>query len=218
MKKAFLKNTVQFALVIGLVAVAVALTGCQTPTASNDIKFTAPPADADMPSTVGTADEAMRFAKDDLVIVNFSGQQDLQPHEERIKEDGTITLQYINSIKAEGKTTGELQREIHDAYVPTFYKRLTVTVKTDRQIYYVQGEVRQSGRQEYLGPTTVLKAIASAGDFTQFASRKRVRLNRKDGSWVIVDCVKAAQNPALDLPVFPGDKIDVPVRSAFETW
>jgi protein involved in polysaccharide export with SLBB domain len=218
MKKAFLNNTVQFALGIGLFAVAVALTGCQTPTVSNDIKFTAPPSDAEMPSAVGTADEAMRFSKDDLVIVNFSGQQDLQPHEERIKEDGTITLQYINSIKAEGKTTGELQREIHDAYVPTFYKRLTVTVKTDRQIYYVQGQVRVSGRQEYLGPTTVLKAIASAGDFNDFASRKKVRLNRKDGSWVIVDCVKAAQNPALDLPVFPGDKIDVPVRSAFETW
>lgn len=216
MKKAFLKNTVQVALVAGLLTVVVALTGCQTQKSSNDIKFT--PVEKIDEEMTSVADEAMRFAKDDLVIVNFSGQQDLQPHEERIKEDGTITLQYINSIKAEGKTTGELQREIHNAYVPTFYKRLTVTVKTDRQIYYVQGQVRVSGRQEYLGPTTVLKAIASAGDFNDFASRKRVRLNRKDGTWVIVDCVKAAQNPALDLPVFPGDKIDVPVRKALETW
>jgi protein involved in polysaccharide export with SLBB domain len=216
MKKAFLKNTVQVALGIGLLAVAAALTGCQAPTASNNIEFT-PLEKIEEGLAIG-ADEAMRFAKDDLVIITFSGQQDLQPHEERIKEDGTITLQYINSIKAEGKTTGELQREIHNAYVPTFYKRLTVTVKTDRQIYYVQGQVRQSGRQEYLGPTTVLKAIASAGDFTDFASRRKVRLNRKDGSWQIVDCIKAAQNPALDLPVFPGDKIDVPQRGPFETW
>jgi protein involved in polysaccharide export with SLBB domain len=213
MKKSFLKNTVQFALGIGLVAVAVAFTGCQTPTSSNDIKFTTVD-DPDAPTMM--ADQAMTFAKDDLVIITFSGQQDLQPHEERIKEDGTITLQYIGSIKAEGKTTGELQREIHDAYVPTYYKRLTPTVKTDRQIYYVQGQVRQSGRQEYLGPTTVLKAIASAGDFTDFASRKRVRLNRKDGSWQIIDCNKAAEDPSLDLPVFPGDKIDVPARRPFE--
>ena len=140
MKKAFLKNTVQFALGIGLLAVAVALTGCQTPPPDNDIKFT--PVEKIDEEMTGNADEAMRFAKDDLVIVTFSGQQDLQPHEERIKEDGTITLQYINSIKAEGKTTGELQREIHNAYVPTFYKRLTVTVKTERQSYYVQGQVR----------------------------------------------------------------------------
>jgi protein involved in polysaccharide export with SLBB domain len=216
MKKAFLKNTVQFALGIGLLAVAVALTGCQTPPPDNDIKFT--PVEKIDEEMTGNADEAMRFAKDDLVIVTFSGQQDLQPHEERIKEDGTITLQYINSIKAEGKTTGELQREIHNAYVPTFYKRLTVTVKTERQSYYVQGQVRQSGPKEYLGTTTVLKAIATAGDFTDFASRKKVRLTRKDGTWQIVDCVKASENPALDILVFPGDKIDVPQRGPFEPW
>ena len=218
MNKAFLKNTVRLGIGIGLVVVAAALTGCQMPTVSNDIKFTTPPADADKPLAVGNADEAMRFAKDDLVIVTFSGQQDLQTHEERIKEDGTITLQFINSIKAEGKTTGELQREIHKAYVPTFYKRLTVTVKTDRQSYYVQGQVRQSGPKEYLGTTTVLKAIATAGDFTDFASRKKVRLTRKDGTWHIVDCVKASQNSALDILVFPGDKIDVPQRGPFEAW
>ena len=216
MNKAFLKNTVQFALGIGLLAVAVALTGCQTPPPDNDIKFT--PVEKIDEEMTGNADEAMRFAKDDLVIVTFSGQQDLQPHEERIKEDGTITLQYINSIKAEGKTTGELQREIHNAYVPTFYKRLTVTVKTERQSYYVQGQVRQSGPKEYLGTTTVLKAIATAGDFTDFASRKKVRLTRKDGTWQIVDCVKASENPALDILVFPGDKIDVPQRGPFEPW
>jgi len=218
MKKAFLKNTVQVTLGIGLLVVAAALTGCQTPTASNDIKFTAPPEDADMPTATGYSDETMRFAKGDNVIIIFSGQEDLKPHEETIKEDGTITLEHINSIKAEGKTAGELQREIHDAYVPTFYKRLNVTIKTDRLIYYVQGYVRQSGRQEYIGSTTVLKAIASAGDFNEFANRKKVRVTRKDGTWQIVDCLKAAKNPALDLPVFPGDKIDVPMRGPFDSW
>ena len=218
MKKAFLKNTVQAALGIGLLVAATALTGCQTATSSDGIKFSVVSDAEDMTSAVGAADEAMRFAKDDNVIVIFAGAEDLQPHEERIKEDGTITLQYIKEIKAEGKTTGELQREIHDAYVPTYYKRLTVTVKTDRLLYYVQGYVRQSGRQEYLGPTTVLKAIASAGDFNEFANRKKVRVTRKDGSWQVVDCIKAAKNPSLDIPIFPGDKIDVPLRGPFDPW
>lgn len=217
MKKAFLKNTVQVALGICLLATSAALTGCQT--APTEIPLTEeswlqplPVPAGETPPAEGMPNDPMRFAKDDLVIIMFAGQQDLQPHEERIKEDGMITLQHVGSIKAEGKTTGELQREIHDAYVPTFYKRLTVTVKTDRLIYYVQGQVRQSGRQEYLGLTTVLKAIASAGDFNDFANRKKVRLTRRDGTWLIVDCIKAAQNPALDVPVFPGDKIDVPQR------
>jgi len=72
--------------------------------------------------------------------------------------------------------------------------------------------VRASGRQEYLGPTTVLKAIATAGDFTDFADRKNVILTRADGSQIAVDCIKAATDPALDLPVYPGDKIEVKIR------
>ncbi len=217
MKKAFLKNTVHIALGIVLLAVATALTGCQTP-GPDKIKFSVVAEAEEMTSPAGLADDPMRLAKGDNVIVIFSGQEDLKPHEETIKEDGTITLEHIKSIKAEGKTTGELQREIHDAYVPMFYKRLTVTIKTDRQIYYVQGQVRQSGRQEYLGTTTVLKAIASAGDFTDFAKRRDVVVTRKDGTVLHVNCVKAAKNPALDIPVFPGDKIEVQPRGPFEPW
>ena len=91
MKKAFLKNTVQAALGIGLLVAATALTGCQTATSSDGIKFSVVSDAEDMTSAVGAADEAMRFAKDDNVIVIFAGAEDLQPHEERIKEDGTIT-------------------------------------------------------------------------------------------------------------------------------
>lgn len=221
MKKVTLKKSVQSVLAAALAIAALGLTGCQTGGTNETIKFTnefSPvPEDSGMPS--GSVNDVMRFAKDDLVIVTFVGPENLppiQPHEERIKEDGTITLPLINSIRAEGKTTGELQKDIYNAYVPSYYKRLTVTVKTDRLIYYVQGQVRQSGRQEYLGPTTVLKAIASAGDFTDFAKRSDVVVTRKDGTVIHVDCKKAAKNPALDIPIFPGDKIEVKNRGAFD--
>ncbi len=154
-----------------------------------------------------------RFAVGDLVRVIFSGFiETIQPHEERIKDDGTITLPLIGAIKADGKTPGELQKAITDAYVPDYYKRLTVTVSSDRRVYHVGGQVRGPGRQEYLGTTTVTKAIQSAGDFTDFADRKKVLLTRADGKKYTVNCLKAAKDPALDLPVFPGDKIEVPMR------
>ncbi len=217
MKKAFLKNTLHGALGIGLIIVAAALAGCQTPPKDN-INFSVVSDAEGMTSLARSADEAMRLAKGDNVIVTFAGQEDLRPHEETIKEDGTITLEHIKDIKAEGKTTGELQRDIHNAYVPTFYKRLTVTVKTDRLLCYVLGQVRQPGRQEYLGATTVLKAIASAGDFTDFAKRHDVVVTRKDGTVLHVNCVKAAKEPALDIPIFPGDKIEVKPRGPFDPW
>lgn len=154
-----------------------------------------------------------RFAIGDQVTVKFSGiSEQLSPHEERIKEDGTITLPLIGAVKSVGKTAGELQTEIHNRYVPDYYRRLTVTVTGEQRVYSVGGRVRSPGRQVYIGATTVLKAIQSAGDFDDFAAKTRVEVTRANGAFIVVDCEKAAKNPKLDLPIYPGDKINVPLR------
>jgi protein involved in polysaccharide export with SLBB domain len=62
----------------------------------------------------------------------------------------------------------------------------------------------------YSGPITVTRAIAAAGDFNPFGDRKRVKLFRVNATTAItVNCIKALENPTLDLPVYPGDKIVV---------
>jgi polysaccharide biosynthesis/export protein VpsN len=220
---------------MGLVVVAGWLaTGCQT--ARHDINFSSVPGDestatpdksvsepatnktdvakvSESPSGGPFGLNSDRFAIGDLVRVTFSGVTDpIQPHEERIKDDGSITLPLIGAIKAVGKTPGDVQKAITSAYVPDYYKRLTVTVTSNQRVYYVGGQVRGPGRQEYLGTTTVTKAIQSAGDFTDFADRRKVILTRADGKKFTVNCLKAAKDPALDLAVFPGDKIEVPMR------
>jgi polysaccharide export outer membrane protein len=134
--------------------------------------------------------------------------------EGKIKEDGTITLTLNQTFKADGKTPGDLEREIRTRYVPTVFKYLTVTVKQEGSTlwYYVDGEVKAPNRQLYNTRITVLKAIASASGFTDFANKKNVKLTRADGRTQIVNCVKARENPSLDLEVYPGDKIYVPRR------
>lgn len=196
-----------------LMGLSLALTGCQT--TPDQIRFSQVPFDdgAGASSSTMAAGEAARLAVGDYVKVTLSGIQDPPlPHEEQVKDDGNITLPWIGAIKADGKTLGELQKSIYVKYVPNYYKQLTVTVTSARQVYYVQGQVRYPGRQEYLGQTTVLKAIASAQDFTDFADRAAVVLTRADGTRVTVDCYKAAKDSAYDLPVYPGDKIEVPMR------
>ena len=59
----------------------------------------------------------------------------------------------------------------------------------------MNGEVRAPSRQIYNSRITVLKAIASAGGFTDFANKKKVRLTRVDGRTQTVNCVKALDNP-----------------------
>lgn len=151
---------------------------------------------------------------DSLTITFTDMPSPIPPFEEKIKEDGTITLLQNMSFTAVGKTRGDLEKEIRKAYVPDYFKYMTVTVKQveSTRWYYVDGEVRQPNRYIYTSRITVLKAIASAGGFTDFAKKTKVQLTRVDGRTQIVNCVKALNNPSLDLEVYPGDKIDVPRR------
>jgi polysaccharide export outer membrane protein len=187
----------------GALLAGLLLTGCES---SN------PQAPAGNPagSVPAAVTEAERFGIGDLVIVNFSGvEPEIPAHEQRIKEDGNITLYLIGSIQAAGKTPGELQNEIQKNYVPKYYVHMTVTVRTKERVYYVRGEVKRPDRYIYSGETTVTRAIATAGDFTDYANKRKVKLTRVDGKILKVDCIKAQDDPRLDLPVFPGDQIQV---------
>jgi protein involved in polysaccharide export with SLBB domain len=186
-----------FCLLLG----GVFLAGCST------APRTVPAAGGTQPNA-----EVARFHVGETVSIIFSGIPDpIEPHEETIKEDGNINLSLIGLVKAVGKTAGELQNEIHDLYVPKYYVRLTVVVKPGDLIYYVRGEIKQPGREIYIGETTVTKAITSAGDFTDFASHN-VRLIRANGEVIKVDVDKALEDPELDPKVYPGDQVVVPRR------
>ena len=191
----------------GLLTAGVIFTGCNNLPPKNDSFVSSPPKP--------NADVA-RFRVGDTVVVSFSGAPDQIPdHVEGIKEDGNITLDLIGKISALGKTTGELQNEIQTSYVPQFYRRLTVTVKssTDR-VYYIGGQVARPGVQSYLGETTVSKAIQAAGDFNDFASHTVTLTRVADGKRIQVNVDKVLAGKEVDPLVYPGDQIDVP-RSLF---
>ncbi|HEY1718530.1 MAG TPA: polysaccharide biosynthesis/export family protein [Verrucomicrobiae bacterium] len=205
----------------GLLLAAAMFSGCAS--TSGDPVFSDNPHAAASPasSTPSSEADAAVFRVGETVVITFSGggnvgqdsQTPIMPqHQEPIKEDGTITLDLIGSVKAAGKTPGELQNEIHDLYVPKYYVRLTVTVSSQDRVFYVGGEVVKPGVFQYLGETTVTKAIQSAGDFTDFANRGKVWLIRANGQRIKVNCTKALENPSLDPPVYPGDQIQVPRR------
>ena len=59
---------------------------------------------------------------------------------------------------------------------------------------------------------TVLKAIASAGGVTDFANKRNVKLIHADGRKKSINIKKAIDQPALDLQVYPDDKVIVPRR------
>ena len=149
------------------------------------------------------------------MTVTFSGTPNPPPkHEETVREDGNINPPFLgHSVKAAGKTIGMLQEELQNLYVPAYYSRaLTVTVTIEERWVYVGGEVKSPNRYIYSGEPTTLKAIQTAGDFTDFAKRTKVQITRASGRKETVNCTKAIKNPKLDLPIYPGDQIFVPRR------
>lgn len=200
-------------LIFQILSIGFLFAGCETAYDPGDADVSVGSATASPATGISDAD---RFRMGDLVKVTFSGLADpILPHEERIKDDGNITLSMIGSLKAVGKTPGELQKELYDLYVPKYFKPssgFNLTVQSMERVYYVGGEVRQSGPRLYIGETTVTKAIQAAGDFTDFAKKSKVTLTRADGTSIKVNCSKAIKNPRFDPPVFPGDKIYVPRR------
>jgi len=151
-----------------------------------------------------------------VLLITFSDlpPPPLGPFDQRVKDDGTITLIYNRVFKAVGKRTGDLEKEIRDFYVPAYFINMTPTVRisSETRSFYVTGEVRASGGYPYKSSITVSKAIATAGGFTDFANKRRVKLIRADGRKQTVNCNKVIEHPELDPLVFPDDKIHVPRR------
>jgi polysaccharide export outer membrane protein len=120
-----------------------------------------------------------------------------QPFEQKVKSDGTINLYLIGDVQAAGKTPKELEKIIHDKYVPKYYTRATVTIRQMSRFFYVDGQVKLPGRFPHIGEITVTGAIAAAGGFTDYANKKAIRVIRSDGKVQDLDYNKLIKNPKL---------------------
>jgi polysaccharide export outer membrane protein len=212
---------IKYHTTFALVVAALMLAGCgTTPTDSGESSsagYTGAVTNASQtPDARENAPSPEILQPGDSISVTYSDLPTMtMPWEGEIKPDGTITLLLNQNFKAAGLTRAQLEKEIRDRYVPSFFKQMTVTIKPkqDTRFYYVGGEVRNPGRQVYLSRITILKAIQSAGDFTGFAKQKGVKLTRSGASKpIIVNCVKAREDSKLDVEIYPGDTIHVPRR------
>lgn len=217
-----MSNLLRFALgVVGgavLLASALLLCGCSTATGGGEASTPhyVPPTGASQSAGA----DSLAYSSPDIIRVGDKLTIRLtdipnppDPIDVRVREDGTISLILGVQIQAAGKKAGELETEIHQQYVPKYFQRLTVNVKCEERVFYVDGEVRKPDRYIYTGEMTVLKAISTAGGFTEFAKKNRVEVTRANGGKpLVVDCVKALRNPKLDIPIYPGDRIFVHKR------
>ena len=99
-----------------------------------------------MIKSAGPEPEVLRVG-DSLTVTLTDTPTTIPAFEEKIKEDGTITLTLNKTFKADGKTRGALEKEIRDCYVPDYFKYMTVMVKHDGEHPLVLHEWRGEGAQ-----------------------------------------------------------------------
>lgn len=211
--------TTRLAATLGIVWLGLILTGCQTEpvyapfpeTPANVGVVNNPPSNPPIYNPPAGPSDVLIIG--DVVTINFNSgdTQPLPMHQEAIKDDGRITPPYVGSITASNKSPGALQAELQKLY-NVLYKNMTVTVSSKDRYYYVSGEVKNAGPKLYLGDTDILKAISSASDFTEFAKKTQIRINRANGKTETIDYNRAIENHKENVPIYPGDKVFVPRR------
>jgi protein involved in polysaccharide export with SLBB domain len=206
------KDLLSSVCVLCSLAIVAMLAGCDTnrpPAVSGPTKPPPPPDLRLAPLMIG-----------DRLKVDLQGSVDIYNIEPQdIKEDGTINLPRIGTVAAAGKPPSKLEKEIEAKYVPLWYPHITVTVTPLARYFFVAGQVNGgggSGRILYTSGMTILRGISAAGDFTQFANKRKVQVTRGiDKSIEYENCVDALKHPERDLPVYPGDMIWVGRRGLY---
>ena len=116
----------------------------------------------------------------DIAVWNVAELQKTVP----VRPDGKISLPLVNDVVAAGLTPMELRKQLTEkiaAFVQT--PDVSVVVREIRSLKVsVLGQVRTPGRYDLKGPSTVLDALALAGGFTDFASRRKITVLRQEGS------------------------------------
>lgn len=111
----------------------------------------------------------------DLLNVRVFNQEQMSARS-RVRQDGKISLPFVNDVDASGITTTELARRI-EGRLQTFINKPIVTVSLEEpgliQIS-VLGEIARPGAYRVEPGSRILQVLATAGGLTQFADRDRI--------------------------------------------
>ena len=202
------------AMRVGLLAFALTLcvAGCGT-TGGANAQSGHPPA------VEGNPVDLYRIVPGDVLAIDGGAEQNLSKDSVRVDENGDVNLLYIGKVKAEGKTKGELEDAINGSYRESGqYEDPQVTVTVLTLYYYVDGQIRDPGKKQYVRQITIYRAIVDAGGFTEFAAPSRVSLIRQtpdgEAKVYVINVRKMMRGAPDDVVILPDDIIRVP-KSVF---
>lgn len=145
-----------------------------------------------------------RLSSGDVIRVSVFGEEGLSFEELRLTDAGTFSYPFIGEVRAQGKTTGQIEQVIIDKLKGDYLvdPRVSVSVLTYRE-FFISGEVKTPGGYPFQPGLTLRRAVALAGGLTERASTKRISIIRDH------DITRKSQDASLDTQVMPGDTITI---------
>lgn len=215
-------------LSIPVICIALAVVGCGRPEpiqSSGNLTVVPetgvlPPPDrndliaADRPALIGPLD---------TIEVDVLGIPELR-REMQVDSSGRIAMPLAGTVDARGKTAGELASEIEAALRARYVRepQVTVNIKSSvSQVVTIDGQVVEPGLYPVTNQMTLMRVIASAKGFSEFARQEEVVILRTVGNQRMAGLynVAAIRRGAYDDPaVFANDVIivgDSPQRRLF---
>ena len=168
-------------------------------------------------STLYAANEEYRIGIGDKIEVKII-KPDTLTDTSTVSPSGEISVSYLGSVMAKGKTIGQVQREIQWRLANGYLRYPVVVVnliESNSRNFTVSGEVVKPGSYPLQENTTVLKAISIAGGFTKFGSKSRVKLLRPNTDKPGYQSIKIKLQKAMDgdakedIMLQPGDIVIV---------
>lgn len=136
----------------------------------------------------------------------------------RVSENGMVTLPLLGEIKAEGLNRADLEKKIASMLEKNFLKNAQVTIfikEFQSKKISVMGAVKNPGEHDLIGRQSLLQVISMAGGLSEQASAtviifRQFRSVPSQSLIIKLDDVLLKANPKYNIPIFPGDIINVP--------
>ncbi len=160
-------------------------------------------------------DASYRIAAGDLLNIRVWNQEALTT-QARVREDGRISLLFLDDVEAAGHSPAMLSQQIQTRLKDYInHPVVTVALEQARPIKVTMvGEINRIGPLEIETGASLLQALAGAGGFTEYAHKDRVFVMRQeDGAPVRIrfryDDLIRAEGRAPTFRLRPGDVIVV---------
>ncbi len=134
----------------------------------------------DYPEPPPVPDKGIVLAPGDVITIRVYGQPDMST-KTRVRNDGKVTLPFLNDVEAAGQTPVSLAASLQKR-LKEYLSAPNVTVSLDEprpNTIPVTGEVNKPGIIPLEPGAGLLAAIAAAGGLTPFASTDRIFVIRQ---------------------------------------